>query len=360
MATGATEYHLHRSDIGTREGHDVRGYFQSTASERNPRNLTLLECPIQSVEFYRRVFGFETIDTDQNEGVTDETRLCAMRAGDGSALLLFKKSATADTNATGAIHVAFGIFRSELPAWEAWLSQQGITIELRKTWKYGGEALYFRDPDGHLLEVVTPGVWSIYRRSPSDNCLSFRHSTHTPGTGAPPDGLSAILKLSFCDLVVAPVESNSIGQSSQVQTSADYAKLSLAGAKAIMLAPKEVHPQLGASLCIKAHSALLAVWIESNILLQLASAPFDKQDETLVPEAGSCANCPKRTGFNKLLFPDVRKDSCTSPDCFRAKIDACVKKTLETKPQLVQISAAWNSREGAPLGRNDYLELEIR
>src|ERR1035437_5595738 len=94
----------------------------------------------------------------------------------------------------------------------------------------------------------------------------------------------------------------------------------------------------------------LAAWIESNILLQLASAPFDKQDETLVPEAGSCANCPKRTGFNKLLFPDVRKDSCTSPDCFRAKIDACVKKTLETKPQLIQISAAWNSREGAPWG----------
>jgi ParB family chromosome partitioning protein len=104
----------------------------------------------------------------------------------------------------------------------------------------------------------------------------------------------------------------------------------------------------------------LAAWIESNILLQLASAPFDKQDETLVPEAGSCTNCPKRTGFNTLLFPDVRKDSCTSPDCFRAKIDACVKKTLETKPQLIQISAAWNSREGAPLGRNRYVELEIR
>ena len=104
----------------------------------------------------------------------------------------------------------------------------------------------------------------------------------------------------------------------------------------------------------------LAVWIESNILLQLPSAPFDKQDETLVPEAGSCANCPKRTGFNKLLFPDVRKDSCTSPDCFRAKIDASMKKTLETKPQLIQISAAWNSREGTPLGRNRYVELEIK
>jgi ParB family transcriptional regulator, chromosome partitioning protein len=57
----------------------------------------------------------------------------------------------------------------------------------------------------------------------------------------------------------------------------------------------------------------LAAWIESNVLLQLASVPFDKQDETLVPAAGSCANCPKRTGFNKLLFADVRKDSCTDP-----------------------------------------------
>jgi catechol 2,3-dioxygenase-like lactoylglutathione lyase family enzyme len=119
-----------------------------------------VERPTRSVEFYRRVFGFETIDTDQN--VTDQTRLCALRAGDRSVLLLFKKGATADTNATGAIHVAFGISRSELAAWEAWLSQQGIPIELRKTWKYGGEALYFRDPDGHLLEVVTPGVWSIF------------------------------------------------------------------------------------------------------------------------------------------------------------------------------------------------------
>src|SRR5450432_188946 len=104
----------------------------------------------------------------------------------------------------------------------------------------------------------------------------------------------------------------------------------------------------------------LAAWIESNILLQLASAPFDKQDEALVPAAGSCSNCPKRTGYNKLLFAEVRKDSCTDPQCFRAKIDAHVSHTLETKPQLVQISSAWNTREGAPLGKNRYVELEIK
>ena len=53
-----------------------------------------------------------------------------------------------------------------------------------------------------------------------------------------------------------------------------------------MLAPKKFIPCYAAALCIKTPSALLAAWIESNILLQLASAPFDKQDETLVPEAG--------------------------------------------------------------------------
>jgi catechol-2,3-dioxygenase len=132
---------------------DVNGIVESSL---------YVESVARSVQFYKRIFGFEPIDTDEKEGVTDQTRLCALRAGDRSVLLLFKKGATEDTDATGAIHVAFGIARSGLTAWEQWLANQGIAIEFRKTWKYGGEALYFRDPDGHLLEVVTPGVWSIY------------------------------------------------------------------------------------------------------------------------------------------------------------------------------------------------------
>jgi catechol-2,3-dioxygenase len=119
-----------------------------------------VESAARSAEFYRRVFGFEPLEL--GEPLNDETRLCPMRAGDRSVLLLFKKGATADTDVIGAIHIAFGIARSDLAAWERWLNEQGISIELRKTWKYGGEALYFRDPDGHLLEVVTPGVWIIY------------------------------------------------------------------------------------------------------------------------------------------------------------------------------------------------------
>jgi len=106
----------------------------------------------------------------------------------------------------------------------------------------------------------------------------------------------------------------------------------------------------------------LAAWVETNILLELDAAPFAKNDETLLPEAGSCINCPKRTGFNSLLFPDVRKDSCLDGQCYRVKIDQHIARTIEKKPALVQISSGWSgsSREGAPLGRNRYVELEVK
>ena len=52
-----------------------------------------VERPTRSVEFYRRVFGFEPIDTDQKEGITDHTRLCAMRAGAAAYCFFLKKAA---------------------------------------------------------------------------------------------------------------------------------------------------------------------------------------------------------------------------------------------------------------------------
>ena len=138
------------------------------ALSKTPRVNGILETSLyvesaaRSAEFYRRVFGFDLINVSTNDTLNDDTRLCAMRAGDRSVLLLFKRGGTPDTDATGTIHIAFGIGRSDLPLWEDWLGRLGIPIESRKQWNYGGEAIYFRDPDGHLLEVVTPGVWEIY------------------------------------------------------------------------------------------------------------------------------------------------------------------------------------------------------
>jgi catechol 2,3-dioxygenase-like lactoylglutathione lyase family enzyme len=42
------------------------------------------------------------------------------------------------------------------------LASGGVTIEARNNWERGGRSIYFRDPDGHLLELATPGLWSVY------------------------------------------------------------------------------------------------------------------------------------------------------------------------------------------------------
>ena len=63
--------------------------------------------------------------------------------------------------------------------------------------------------------------------------------------------------------------------------------------------------------------------IRQRYMLRLVDAPFDRKDATLVPAAGSCLSCPKRTGNAKEIFSDVKQaDICTDPDCFAAKRDA--------------------------------------
>ena len=106
----------------------------------------------------------------------------------------------------------------------------------------------------------------------------------------------------------------------------------------------------------------LQFWIETNVLLILKDAPFDKRDAQLVPTAGSCADCPKRTGHNKLRFGDdlgKQGDQCTDPRCYNAKLAAHVAKAVAAKPNLVQISTAYGGqKEGSSvLPRNKYTAI---
>ncbi len=89
--------------------------------------------------------------------------------------------------------------------------------------------------------------------------------------------------------------------------------------------------------------ARLQQWVEDNIYLDLNGAPFSKDDPTLLPEAGPCTTCPKRTGFNPMLFPEVKqKDQCTDRDCFQHKLSAFVEMKLKEAPSgTVKISASW-------------------
>jgi len=94
----------------------------------------------------------------------------------------------------------------------------------------------------------------------------------------------------------------------------------------------------------------LREWVEREIHLDLRNAPFDPQDESLLPVAGSCAKCPKRTGNNPLLFPEVRqKTICTDRACYRRKVEALIQirvKPLEAageKPLHVSHAPAWQT-----------------
>ncbi|MBB6320543.1 ParB/RepB/Spo0J family partition protein [Paraburkholderia tropica] len=60
--------------------------------------------------------------------------------------------------------------------------------------------------------------------------------------------------------------------------------------------------------------------IERTYMLRLDQAPFKTADAALVPAAGACGPCPKRTGNQPELFEDVRgKEICTDPACFAKK-----------------------------------------
>jgi catechol 2,3-dioxygenase-like lactoylglutathione lyase family enzyme len=96
-----------------------------------------------------------------------------MDAGGATVLLLFQRGATLEPvtlpngvipphDGVGPIHVAFAVDAGSLETWETKLAAHGVAIESRVEWPRGGRSIYFRDPDGHSLELVTPGVWETY------------------------------------------------------------------------------------------------------------------------------------------------------------------------------------------------------
>ena len=115
--------------------------------------------------FYEEVLGLAPL--------TSDARFVAFDVGGRSVLLLFLRGLTRETlhlpggtipphDGNGPIHMAFAITAAELPAWEKRLGEHSVAIEGRTDWPRGGKSIYFRDPDGHLLELVTPTVWAIY------------------------------------------------------------------------------------------------------------------------------------------------------------------------------------------------------
>jgi ParB family transcriptional regulator, chromosome partitioning protein len=99
----------------------------------------------------------------------------------------------------------------------------------------------------------------------------------------------------------------------------------------------------------------LREWIEREIHLDLKHAPFDTEDANLLPAVGACSTCPKRTGNNPLLFPEIKNRSlCTDPTCHQAKIQVFVQLRVAPlvkdgqKPIQISESPSWQVYTKAP------------
>jgi catechol 2,3-dioxygenase-like lactoylglutathione lyase family enzyme len=121
--------------------------------------------PFCSAEFYRRLFGFDVL--------LESERLVALNVAGRNVLLLFREGATLEPltveggvipphGGSGHLHLAFSIAAQDVEPWRQRLGSEGIAVESVVNWPEGGQSLYFRDPDDHLVELAAPGIWPIY------------------------------------------------------------------------------------------------------------------------------------------------------------------------------------------------------
>ncbi|HTW25986.1 MAG TPA: VOC family protein [Acetobacteraceae bacterium] len=116
----------------------------------------------RSAAFYGALFGFGEFMRDH--------RMAALEIPGGQVLLLFRRGASLQASPTpggdipphdghGSLHLCFAIPAQALDPWEEFLAGHGVAVESRVVWPSGAVSLYFRDPDGHSLELATPGLW---------------------------------------------------------------------------------------------------------------------------------------------------------------------------------------------------------
>ncbi|HEX8258488.1 MAG TPA: VOC family protein [Allosphingosinicella sp.] len=103
----------------------------------------------------------------------ESERLIAFDAGRQGVLLVFKRGASvedmpnpgglvAGSDGSGPLHMAFAIAAESYDEWHSHLIASGVTMRGEMRWPRGGRSLYFEDPDGHVLELATPGLWPNY------------------------------------------------------------------------------------------------------------------------------------------------------------------------------------------------------
>lgn len=105
----------------------------------------------------------------------------------------------------------------------------------------------------------------------------------------------------------------------------------------------------------------VAAWIQANLYLPLAAAPFNREDPTLYPVAGPCTTCPRRSGHNTSLFCDVQGDQCLDAPCYQTKVANLIDREIAARPNLVQIEEGYRKpteHRAEAVRRGHYRELD--
>jgi len=133
----------------------------------------------------------------------------------------------------------------------------------------------------------------------------------------------------------------------------------------------------GAKLQEKALDKITATWqgilsyrqaaevVQKDFCFSLDQAPFPQENALLAPQAGVCSTCPKRSGTDPSLFPDIdRTDVCTDPDCYQAKVQAWLAyqkaqakeagKKVIGGDEAKKINIAYSHDKFVPLERRNY------
>ena len=111
-------------------------------------------------DFYHRILSLRVIGKESGRHVF-------FQAGESSVLLAFQPEATLKGDilpshgAKGPGHFALGVEAAALDVWRKLLQSHGVIVEKEVGWPKGGKSIYFRDPAGNSVELVTPGVWGL-------------------------------------------------------------------------------------------------------------------------------------------------------------------------------------------------------
>jgi catechol 2,3-dioxygenase-like lactoylglutathione lyase family enzyme len=92
-----------------------------------------------------------------------EKKLIFFRAGESMLLCFVNGTTEGQSNlpahyANGKIHFAFEVANAEYHSWKEKIRNL-MEIEHEQDWKNNLQSFYFRDPDGHLVEILMEGVW---------------------------------------------------------------------------------------------------------------------------------------------------------------------------------------------------------